>query len=197
MPERYESYTQINRLEKYSLQSFYTITKNFKVMRKIKVLFVCMGNICRSPTAEGVFAALISARELADKFHIDSAGTHAYHVGEAPDLRAQRAAKERGVELKHIRSRKVVAADFEDYDHILAMDEDNYQILSELCPEDHKHKLRLFLEYAPHLSRREVPDPYYGGSYGFERVLDMVEEASNGFLDTLIRDGHLNAAGEA
>lgn len=160
-------------------------------MRKIKVLFVCMGNICRSPTAEGVFNTFIASRNLAHAFDVDSAGTHAYHVGDAPDLRAQKAARDRGVELRHIRARKVKSADFEAFDYILAMDEENYAILTEACPVDHKHKIRLFLEYAPHLQQNEVPDPYYGGAYGFERVLDLVEAASAGFVDTLQRDGML------
>ncbi|TPQ29908.1 low molecular weight phosphotyrosine protein phosphatase [Methylomonas sp. EFPC3] len=160
-------------------------------MRKIKVLFVCMGNICRSPTAEGVFAHLVAEKNLAERFQIDSAGTHAYHIGDAPDLRAQKAARERGIELKHIRARKVVAEDFENFDHILAMDDDNHAILSEVCPQDQAHKIRRFLEYAPHLNQRDVPDPYYGGSYGFERVLDLVEQASEGFLQALQAKGDL------
>lgn len=161
-------------------------------MQKIKVLFVCMGNICRSPTAEGVFNALLTSRNIAEYFDVDSAGTHAYHVGDAPDLRAQKAARDRGVELKQIRARKIANDDFEKFDHILVMDDDNFMIVQEICPEDHKHKVRHFLEYAPHLKVREVPDPYYGGSYGFERVLDMVEEASRGFVDAMLQDGKLN-----
>ena len=150
-----------------------------------------MGNICRSPTAEGVFNAFIASREMADAFDVDSAGTHAYHVGDSPDLRAQKAARDRGVELMHLRARKVSQADFELFDHVLAMDEENVAILSELCPDEHKHKIRLFLDYAPHLKSREVPDPYYGGAYGFERVLDMVEAASEGFVEALQREGVL------
>lgn len=162
-------------------------------MQKIKVLFVCMGNICRSPTAEGVFAELVKRQGLAHFFAIDSAGTHAYHVGEAPDLRAQKAALERGVTLASIKSRKVTHGDFEDFDFVLAMDDDNYSILIDACPEEHKGKVRYFLDYAPHLNVREVPDPYYGGSYGFERVLDLVEEASEGFLKTLRETGVITA----
>lgn len=160
-------------------------------MRKIKVLFVCMGNICRSPTAEGVFNTLVNKENLTDYFEIDSAGTHAYHVGEAPDLRAQRAASERGVELKHIRARRFVHGDFEAFDHILVMDDDNYQVVEAACPDEHKHKIRHFLAYAPHLNTREVPDPYYGGSYGFERVLDMAEAASEGLLAALKQSGEI------
>lgn len=154
-------------------------------MQKIKVLFVCMGNICRSPTAEGVFARLLAERKLSDFFEIDSAGTHAYHEGEAPDLRAQRAASARGVNLADIRARKVTYGDFEDFDFILAMDDDNYSLLIQACPAEYRHKVQYFLSYAPHLNCQEVPDPYYGGQYGFERVLDMAEAASVGLLDAI------------
>ncbi|MGY6276186.1 low molecular weight protein-tyrosine-phosphatase [Methylomonas sp. MgM2] len=160
-------------------------------MNKIKVLFVCMGNICRSPTAEGVFMSVLEAQDLVHAFTVDSAGTHAYHIGDAPDLRAQKAARERGVELKHLRARKVKGDDFENFDYILVMDGDNHAIMYNACPDDHKHKIRYFLDYAPHLQQRDVPDPYYGGSYGFERVLDMVEAASAGFIETLRREGLL------
>ncbi len=160
-------------------------------MSKIKVLFVCMGNICRSPTAEGVFAALVNKKKLAESFKIDSAGTHAYHIGDAPDLRAQKAARERGVELKHLRARKVKSNDFLEFDHILVMDDDNFASLDADCPEEYKHKLRHFLDYAPHLNAKEVPDPYYGGAYGFERVLDLVEAASEGFISSLQQAGDL------
>jgi len=162
-------------------------------MNKIKVLFVCMGNICRSPTAEGVFTKLVNDRKLAPHFKIDSAGTHAYHVGNAPDLRAEKAAGERGVDISHLRARKVVLGDFEDFDYILAMDDENYAILFSACPASHRHKINYFLDYAPHLGKREVPDPYYGGAYGFERVLDMVEEASEGFLNALLETGKIKA----
>lgn len=160
-------------------------------MKKINVLFVCMGNICRSPTAEGVFTSLIKQRNLEEWFFIDSAGTHAYHIGEGPDLRAQKAARDRGVEITHLRARKVVMGDFEDFDYLLAMDEDNYSIMTQACPESHLDKIKYFLDYAPHLESREVPDPYYGGHYGFERVLDMIEDASAGFLEILRKKGEI------
>ena len=160
-------------------------------MEKIKVLFVCMGNICRSPTAEGVFVKLIEEQGLEDRFEIDSAGTHAYHEGEAPDLRAQKAAQARDVKLKHLKARKVVVGDFEDYHYILAMDQDNFSILTEACPEEHQHKIKYFMDYAPHLETREVPDPYYGGRYGFETVLDLVEEAAKGFVNSLKQNGEI------
>ncbi|WP_150048872.1 low molecular weight protein-tyrosine-phosphatase [Methylomonas rhizoryzae] len=161
-------------------------------MKKIGILFVCMGNICRSPTAEGVFRALLTQRRLSDLFEVDSAGTHAYHVGDAPDLRARKAARDRGIELKHLRARKVAAADFEKFDVILAMDSDNFSILQDICPETHKDKIKYLLDFAPQLNQREVPDPYYGGAYGFERVLDMAEAAAEGLLEFLTREGVLS-----
>lgn len=152
-------------------------------MTTTKVLFVCMGNICRSPTAEGAFAKLIKDNRVDRHFLIDSAGTHAYHVGEVPDPRAQKTASDRGIELAHLRARKVSAEDFENFDYILAMDRDNYAHLIALCPEHYKSKVQYFLDFAPQLGTREVPDPYYGGKQGFEKVLDMVEAASVGFLN--------------
>ena len=160
-------------------------------MRKIKILFVCMGNICRSPTAEGVFSSYINNQNLSEAFEIDSAGTHAYHIGDAPDLRAQWAARERGVELKHLRARKVTDADFSEFDHILVMDDENLHNLLSVCPSEFKHKIQLFLDYSPEQNTREVPDPYYGGAYGFERVLDLIEAASEGFIAFLQRNGGL------
>ncbi|SMG63277.1 Low molecular weight protein-tyrosine-phosphatase (PTPase) (Small, acidic phosphotyrosine protein phosphatase) (PY protein phosphatase), partial [methanotrophic bacterial endosymbiont of Bathymodiolus sp.] len=156
-----------------------------------QVLFVCMGNICRSPTAEGVFKKLIQEEQLQKLFSVDSAGTHAYHIGDSPDLRSQRAAKERKVDLSKLRARKVIMGDFEDYDYLLAMDGDNHAIMMESCPEELQYKIQLFLDYAPHLDTNEVPDPYYGGTYGFERVLDLIEEASVGFLDQLKKSGEI------
>jgi low molecular weight protein-tyrosine phosphatase len=159
--------------------------------KPVKILFVCMGNICRSPTAEGVFRKIIKEEQVEGYFIVDSAGTHAYHVGEVPDYRAQSAAKERNVELTHLRARKVIMGDFEDFDYILAMDEHNHAVLHKACPKKHRSKIKYFLEYAPHLETREVPDPYYGGAYGFERVLDMVEEASIGLLNSLRKTGEI------
>jgi len=151
-------------------------------MKKLGVLFVCMGNICRSPTAEGVFRKLIRDEKLEEWFDIDSAGTHAYHVGNPPDERAQKTALVRGIELRHLRARQVTVADFEVFDHILAMDKQNLDTLMFVCPRQHSHKVKLFLEYASGLKTVEVPDPYYGGVRGFEEVLDLVEKASKGFL---------------
>ncbi len=154
-------------------------------MEKIKVLFVCMGNICRSPTAEGVFTKLVQDKKVAHLFSIDSAGTHAYHIGDAPDGRSQKAALNRGIDISHLRGRKVVFGDFEDFDFVLAMDGNNHAILVEACSPQHQHKIHYFLDFAPALNTREVPDPYYGNGNGFERVLDMIEAASDGFLKYL------------
>ena len=148
----------------------------------ISVLFVCMGNICRSPTAQGVFERLVEAHKLADVIEIDSAGTHAYHIGERPDERASAAAMQRGIDLSTQQARRVSPDDFDRFDYVLAMDQDNYEILAASCPSGLRSRVRLFLEFAPDLPTREVPDPYYGGPSGFERVLDLIEEASEGLL---------------
>ena len=152
-----------------------------------RVLFVCMGNICRSPTAEGVLRKLIEERAPGFDVQIDSAGTHAYHVGEPPDPRAQRAAKRRGVDLSAQRARRVTDRDFAHFELVLAMDEQNRDALLEICPPEHRGRVRLLLEFAPHVGRSDVPDPYYGGSNGFEHVLDLVEEAAAGVLEHLRR----------
>lgn len=155
-------------------------------MSQIKVLFVCMGNICRSPTAEGVFNKLLDDLGTTNRFLVDSAGTHAYHVGESPDSRAQQTARSRGVKLSNIRARKVARSDFDEFDHILAMDSDNYQLLIEASPSEHHHKIKLFLEFAPDREENNVPDPYYGGQNGFDHVFDLVEDASKGFYQTVV-----------
>jgi protein-tyrosine phosphatase len=149
---------------------------------------VCMGNICRSPTAEGVMRAAAKRAGMAERIEIDSAGTHDYHVGEAPDRRAARAAAKRGYDIAGLRGRQVKAEDFERFDLILAMDRDNLAILTRSCPPNQRHKLRLLLEYARTCSEDEVPDPYYGGDAGFERVLDLVEDAARGLVAELQRD---------
>ena len=158
----------------------------------VRVLFICMGNICRSPTAEGVFRSLIEKEKLQHRIKIESAGTHAYHIDEAPDLRSQKAAKDRGIDLSSQRARKVIMGDFEDFDYLLAMDKENLSILMQACPQAQQHKVKLFLDYAPQLPTNEVPDPYYGGKYGFETVLDLIEEASTGFLTELHSSGKLS-----
>jgi len=146
-----------------------------------------MGNLCRSPMAEGVFRQHVAQAGLEGHIVIDSAGTHDYHVGDAPDPRAQRAAGRRGYDLSAQRGRQVSRADFSEFDYVLAMDAVNRRALERLCPPQHAHKIKLFMEFSAGAVLREVPDPYYGGEQGFERVLDMVEEASRGLLDHLRR----------
>jgi protein-tyrosine phosphatase len=150
-----------------------------------RILFVCMGNICRSPTAEGVTRAVAERKGLVDRFDFDSAGTHGYHIGNPPDARARAAAAKRGYDLSPLKARQVDALDFVRFDRILAMDRDNLELLRKACPEEHHAKLGLFLEYATRSTGDEVPDPYYGGPEGFERVLDMIEDAADGLLDLL------------
>jgi len=154
-------------------------------MSQIKVLFVCMGNICRSPTAEGVFISLLKAKGTSDKFLIDSAGTHAYHVGKPPDHRAQDEALLRGVDLSYQRARQAEPKDFHQFDYILAMDRDNYRGLAAICPEGMEDRLHLFLDFARELEEDEVPDPYYGGKDGFRLVFEMVESAAAGLLESV------------
>lgn len=156
---------------------------------KVSILFVCMGNICRSPTAEAVFRHYVENAGLSEHIRIDSAGTHDYHIGEPPDARTQRAAEQRGYDMSGLRGRQVEAADFERFDYVLAMDRANLAILQHLA-QKRGGDPRLFLEYAKHHREREVPDPYFGGADGFERVLDMVEDAAEGLLQH-IREKHL------
>lgn len=151
-------------------------------MERIHVLMVCLGNICRSPTAEAVLRE-IAAREAPElHIHIDSAGTADYHLGEPPDRRSQAAARRRGYDMSALRARRVEPADFERFDLILAMDRANLAELQDSAPHTHRERLRLFLDFAPDAHTREVPDPYYGGPNGFEEVLDLVEAASRGLL---------------
>lgn len=159
----------------------------------VRVLFVCMGNICRSPTAEGIFRQLVVQQGLAGQIVADSAGTHDYHVGDAPDARARAAAARRGYDLSGLCARQVVPDDFSRFDYVLAMDSVNLSLLRLSCPEPYRSRLRLFLEFAQEVELREVPDPYYGGDQGFETVLDLVENAAAGLLRH-IRATHLNSA---
>ena len=147
----------------------------------VKVLFVCMGNICRSPTAEGVFRHKVNLATLDSQISIDSAGTHAYHVGNPPDGRAQNAAIKREVDLSDQRARRVSADDFIDFDYVIAMDESNRSDLLDLCPAEHADRIHLFLDFSS-CDATEVPDPYYGQGRGFEIVLNLVEDASEGLL---------------
>ena len=150
-----------------------------------RILFVCMGNICRSPTAEGVTRALAEQRGL--QFEFDSAGTHGYHIGKPPDARASAAAAKRGYDLSALKARQVNEFDFVRFDRILAMDRDNLELLRKACPQEAAGKLGLFLEFAPRHGVDEVPDPYYGGPEGFEHVLDLIEDAAAGLLDRMTK----------
>lgn len=146
------------------------------------VLFVCLGNICRSPTADGIFRELVANAKLDQKIMVDSAGTGAWHIGKAPDLRTVAAARTRGYDLSVLRARQVTARDFDEFDYVLAMDEANLADLQQLKPAHFTGHLGLFLEFGARGDYREVPDPYYGGSDGFELVLDLVEDAAQGLL---------------
>ncbi len=154
-----------------------------------RILFVCLGNICRSPTAEAVFRGLAEKAGLLDQLVIDSAGTSGYHVGESPDARAAAVARERGYDMSQLVGRQVSPRDFEAYDYILAMDRANLRDLRRQCPAAFQDRIRLFLSFGEQFSEDEVPDPYYGGPEGFDRVFDMVEDASLGLLNA-IKAGH-------
>ena len=155
--------------------------------RSVSVLFVCMGNICRSPTAEGVLRHRAAALDEALDIHIDSAGTHGYHAGSPPDPRAVSAAARRGIDISGQRARAVESADFQRFDLILAMDEDNLQVLEAMRPANSRADLQLFLGFCRNAETQSVPDPYYGGGAGFERVLDIIEDASQNLLEELRR----------
>jgi protein-tyrosine phosphatase len=151
-------------------------------MAAYSVLFVCMGNLCRSPTAEGVFRHQVRQAGLQDRIHIDSAGTHDYHVGSPPDERSSHHASLRGYDLTELRARQVQELDFQQFDLILAMDWENLRLLQDDCPPQHRHKLRRLMEFAPPGLGDVVADPYYGGTRGFETVLDHIEAACAGLL---------------
>ena len=152
----------------------------------MRILFVCMGNICRSPTAEGVFRRLLAERAPGVEIEVDSAGTHDYHVGDPPDPRSIAAAARRGVDLRRLRAREVRDEDFERFDLIIAMDRLNRETLLERSPAPFRERIRLFMEFAGDSEVEDVPDPYYGGALGFERVLDLAEEAAAGLLDEVL-----------
>jgi protein-tyrosine phosphatase len=153
------------------------------------VLFVCTGNICRSPTAEGVFRELVRQAGLAPRYTIGSAGTHGYHAGEPPDLRTQDAARQRGYDLSAIRARRFTPADFQRFDWVIGLDEIHRDLLLRAAGRQHGGKVRLLLEFGNHPDVRSVPDPYYGGDEGFAHVLDLIEDASRGLLAYLEGEG--------
>jgi protein-tyrosine phosphatase len=159
-------------------------------MEKIKILFVCMGNICRSPTAEGVFRKLILEKNLEQFFEIDSAGTHSYHIGSSPDSRTQVEAKKHNVDLSNLRARQVCDLDFEYYDYIIAMDSSNYYDLMSQCPREDQTKISMMLKYIPNTQIESVPDPYFDG--GFDRVFSLLDDASKFFLDELKKKHKFN-----
>ncbi|MBF5004370.1 low molecular weight phosphotyrosine protein phosphatase [Diaphorobacter sp. NR2-3-3-1] len=147
---------------------------------------VCMGNICRSPTAHGVFEKLVQDAGLSDSIQVDSAGTHSYHVGEPPDRRSQAHAAQRGYDLSAQRARQLVASDFEKFDLVLVMDDNNEQAARTLCPPAQRHRLMRLTDFCTRFDDKEVPDPYYGGSGGFEHVLNLVEDACTGVLGAVV-----------
>jgi protein-tyrosine phosphatase len=164
-------------------------------MKTVRVLFICTGNICRSPMAEGIFQRQVDAAGLSDRIKVASAGTHDYHIGEAPDSRAQKTAAMRGYDISKFRGRQVIRRDLVESDYVLVMDAANLRYLGRMCPAEHAHKLKLFLEFSRDATEREVADPYYGSDNDFERVLDQMEAASAGLLEHI--RARLEPAGEA
>jgi protein-tyrosine phosphatase len=150
-----------------------------------RILFVCLGNICRSPMAEGVFRRVAEEEGLIDRFEIDSAGLGDWHIGQAPDHRAQKAARSRGVDISDQSARQVVDEDFDRFDLLLVMDRSNYAELKARAPHEARAKIRSFLDFAPHVGTRDVPDPFFGGAEGFDRALDLIEAAARGLLASL------------
>lgn len=156
-------------------------------MPTCRVLFVCLGNICRSPTAQGVFHKAVKSRGLAPQFDIDSAGTSDWNLGSSPDQRAQRAALKRGIDLSGLRARQVNAADMADFDYIIAMDYTNYDDLLQLAGAKYQHKIHLFLAWSEGLKQKEIPDPYHGDVADYEHALDLIERASDDWLTYLLQ----------
>ena len=155
-------------------------------MKPYSILFCCTGNICRSPTAEAMLAKKAADAGLIGRIRVDSAGTHGYHVGKPPDSRSRGAAKARGYDLSKLRARRVEREDFDRFDLVLAMDQENHVFLEQLCPPAGNGKLKLVMQYARYHRVREVPDPYAGGPAEFELVLDMLEDATAGLLQSLL-----------
>lgn len=158
-----------------------------------RLLFVCLGNICRSPMAEGAFRRVIEEEGLADRFEIDSAGLGDWHIGQAPDARAQAAARTRGIDISSQCARRVEREDFARFDLLLVMDRSNYIELRRRAPREARAKIRHFLEFAPHLGTKDVPDPFFGDAEGFDQALDLIEEAAQGLLAALVGDEAVTA----
>ena len=157
-------------------------------MVKHRLLFVCLGNICRSPMAEGAFRHVAAEQGVLDRFEIDSAGLGSWHVGQAPDHRAQKATDQRGIDISGQSARQIRSSDFTSFDLLLAMDGSNYGELAQLAPKSERHKIRRFLDFAPHAGTKDVPDPFFGEAEGFDRALDLIDEAARGLLAELLRD---------
>jgi protein-tyrosine phosphatase len=157
-------------------------------MAKHRLLFVCLGNICRSPMAEGVFRRVAEEQGVLDRFEIDSAGLGNWHAGQAPDARAQQAAGNRGIDISGQSARQLTGADYARFDLLLAMDSANYEELTQLAPKEARHKIRQFLDFAPQTGTRDVPDPFFGGSEGFDHALDLIEAGARGLLADLLSD---------
>lgn len=152
-------------------------------MKKFSILMVCTANICRSPVAQGLLRHLLDLKGLNDLVTVDSAGTHIFQKSLSPDVRAEQVAGLHGIDLSDLRSRNIRLQDFSEYDSILAMDNENYRFLQEMCPEEHRHKISMVMEFAPESGELEVPDPYFGNIAGFERVFSMLELATKGLLE--------------
>jgi protein-tyrosine phosphatase len=163
-------------------------------MVKHRLLFVCLGNICRSPMAEGAFRRAAAEHGVLDRFEIDSAGLGDWHVGQAPDVRAQAAARRRGIDISGQTARQVTGEDFARFDLVLAMDGSNYEDLARLAPKCERHKIRRFLDFAPHAGTKDVPDPFFGEAEGFDHALDLIEEAARGLLAALLGEEEPAAA---
>ncbi len=155
-------------------------------MNKVNVLFCCMANICRSPMAEGALRELVTKAGYTNQIYIDSAGTHAHVLGRPPDPRAQRVMLEMGVDIGGLRSRRISRSDFQRFDHILAMDAQNYDTLRFICPRGHVRKIRYLLDFAPHLKMRDVPDPYHGEEAVFRETREMIVQAVEGVFAYLL-----------
>lgn len=159
-----------------------SVTEREVPQPQVRVLFVCTGNICRSPTAEGVFRHLVEAEKLQQRVLVDSAGTHGYHVGEGADRRSVLTAAGRGYDLSKLRARQLSSADFDNFDYLLAMDRGHRSILNRIATGEHRHKIAMFLDFSRKYTGQDVPDPYFGGGQGFERVLDLIEDGATGLL---------------
>jgi protein-tyrosine phosphatase len=166
-------------------------------MAQYRLLFICLGNICRSPMAEGMFRHVANEEGVGNLFEIDSAGMGDWHKGEAPDARAQGAVLDRGVDISSQASRKVELEDFDNFNLVLAMDASNISDLLEIAPHEARHKIRRFLEYAPHMGVEDVPDPYYGGPEGFGHALDLIEAAARALLADVLKESRHSAKKDA